>query len=57
MDERDADRVAESFRQLPEALRLRTAIKLMGDDPEVFASALVGLIRAASAGEAAPKRR
>jgi Tol biopolymer transport system component len=44
MDQRDADRLVETFRQLPEALRLRTAIMLMGDEPEVFASAMVGLM-------------
>jgi hypothetical protein len=49
MEQRDADRLVETFRQLPEALRLRTAIKLMSDDPEVFASAMVGLIRTATA--------
>jgi|GEM_PF-1625742 hypothetical protein len=56
MDQRDADRLVETFRQLPEALRLRTAIKLMGDDPEVFASALVGLIRTATAGKGRRER-
>jgi hypothetical protein len=50
MDQRDADRLVETFRQLPEALRLRTAITLMGDEPEVFASAMVGPIRTATAG-------